>query len=85
MASPSPRGEASLSECGRMSITRSHVMALANDVPAIWAWHQSSYVTHPVLPLRYHTAPSARLGRGETRLQQTERAGRQGRREGEKV
>ncbi|KAK1881239.1 Neurogenic differentiation factor 2 [Dissostichus eleginoides] len=41
MASPSPPGEASLSECGRMSITDSHVMALANDVPAIWAWHQS--------------------------------------------
>ncbi|KAM7370737.1 hypothetical protein PAMP_010261 [Pampus punctatissimus] len=41
MASPSPPGEASLCECGRMSITGSHVMALANDVPAIWAWHQS--------------------------------------------
>lgn len=64
MASPSPPGEASLCECGRMSITGSHVMALANDVPAIWAWHQSWYVTHPVLPLRCHTAPSSRLGWG---------------------
>lgn len=28
--------ECNLCECGRMSITRAHVMALANDVPAIW-------------------------------------------------
>ncbi|KAG7507307.1 hypothetical protein JOB18_030723 [Solea senegalensis] len=53
-----------------MSITGSHVMALANDVPAIWAWHQSWYVTHPVLPLRCHTAQSTRLGWGEQQQQQ---------------
>ena len=61
---PLPQGEASLCECGRMSITGSHVMALANDVPAIWAWHQSWYVTHPVLPLRctHSSPPRVRAG-----------------------